>query len=216
MPKSLLVLLVLVGGSIVSGCSEPAPSMEHTEPMPAADVSTADPRAQFVGNWELVRRERITADGEVLPLPPPPSPGAEGEVGFIMYDAAGYMGVVIMPPGRPPYAGDQATGEEAIGALGTYSSYYGTYTVNEAEGYLTHHLHGNVRPPDSANNNQRFFEFSGDQLVLMPPPDDSGIKRRIYWRRLPDLPESSTIVGPARDGRTRARCSACRGLARIR
>ena len=190
MPKSLLVLLVLVGGSIVSGCSEPAPSMEHTEPMPAADVSTADPRAQFVGNWELVRRERITADGEVLPLPDPPSPGAEGEVGFIMYDAAGYMGVVIMPPGRPPYAGDQATGEEAIGALGTYSSYYGTYTVNEAEGYLTHHLHGNVRPPDSANNNQRFFEFSGDQLVLMPPPDDSGIKRRIYWRRLPDLPES--------------------------
>ena len=190
MAKRLLVLLALVSVVVGSGCSEPAPPMDHTEEMPTEDTAPADPRAQFVGNWELVRRERINADGELLPMPDPPSPGAEGEVGYIMYDPAGYMGVVIMPPGRPAYAGDEPTGEEAVGALGTYSSYYGTFTVNEAEGYLTHHLQGNVRPPDSANDNQRFYEFEGDQLILMPPPDDSGIKRRIVWRRVPDLPES--------------------------
>lgn len=190
MPRKLLVLLALVSVVIGSGCSEPPPPVDQSEEIPPPDTSATDPRAQFVGNWELVRRERITADGELLPLPDPPSPGAAGEVGFIMYDPAGYMGVVIMPPERPPYADDSPTGEEAAGALGTYTSYFGTFTVNEAEGYLTHHLQGNVRPPDAANNNQRFYEFSGDQLILMPPPDDSGIKRRIVWRRVPDLPES--------------------------
>ena len=118
----------------------------------------------------------------------PPAPGAEGEVGYIMYDAAGYMGVVIQPPGRSAWAGEEPTGEEAVGQLGTYTSYFGTYTVNEAEGYLTHHLQGNVRPPDAANDNQRFFEFSGDQLILMPPSDDSGVRRRIIWQRVPELP----------------------------
>jgi len=38
-----------------------------------------------------------------------------GAVGYIMYDRSGYMGVVIMQPGR--YASDQPTPEEAVAAL---------------------------------------------------------------------------------------------------
>ena len=186
MPKKLLGLLALVAMAVSSGCSEPA--MEEAADTAEMKAAPADPRAQFVGNWELVRRERIDANGELLPPPDPPAPGAEGEAGYIMYDAAGYMGVVIQPPGRSTWAGEEPTGEEAVGQLGTYTSYFGTYTVNEAEGYLTHHLQGNVRPPDAANDNQRFFEFSGDQLILMPPSDDSGVRRRIIWQRVPELP----------------------------
>ena len=188
MTGKFLTLLTLAGTVAWSGCSTPAPVMEETGETPPAATAAADPLAPFVGNWELVRRERIAADGELLPMPDPPAPGAAGEVGYIMYDAAGYMGVVILPPGRPVWAGDEPTGAEAVGQLGTYTSYFGTFTVNAAEGYVTHHLQGNVRPPDAANNNQRFYEFSGDQLILMPPPDDSGVKRRIIWRRVPDLP----------------------------
>ena len=190
MTGKFLTLLTLAGTVAWSGCSTPAPVMEETGDTPPAATAAADPLAPFVGNWELVRRERITADGELLPMPDPPAPGATGEVGYIMYDAAGYMGVVIQPPGRPVWAGGEPTGEEAVGQLGTYTSYFGTFTVNTAEGYVTHHLQGNVRPPDAANNNQRFYEFAGDQLILMPPPDDSGAKRRIIWRRVPDLPGS--------------------------
>ena len=188
MTGKFLTLLTLAGTVAWSGCSTPAPVMEETGETPPAATAAADPLAPFVGNWELVRRERIAADGELLPMPDPPAPGAAGEVGSIMYDAAGYMGVVILPPGRPVWAGDEPTGAEAVGQLGTYTSYFGTFTVNAAESYVTHHLQGNVRPPDAANNNQRFYEFSGDQLILMPPPDDSGVKRRIIWRRVPDLP----------------------------
>ena len=188
MTGKFLTLLTLAGTVAWSGCSTPAPVMEETGDTPPANTAAAGPLAPFVGNWELVRRERIAADGELLPPPDPPAPGATGEVGYIMYDAAGYMGVVILPPGRPVWAGDEPTGAEALGQLGTYTSYFGTFTVNAAEGYVTHHLQGNVRPPDAANNNQRFYEFSGDQLILMPPPDDSGVKRRIIWQRVPDLP----------------------------
>ena len=183
--RLLALLLALAGAGAWTGCAAPAPDAEDGN-APAAE-SAADVRDAFVGNWELVSREQYGADGELLPPPDPPAPGASGEVGFIMYDAAGYMGVVIQPPGRPPWAGDEPTGEEAVGQLGTYTSYFGTYTVNADEGYVTHHLLGNVRPPDAANNNQRFYEFAGDELILMPPPDDSGAKRRIVWRRVPDL-----------------------------
>ncbi len=183
--RLLALLLALAGAGAWTGCAAPAPDAGDGN-APAAE-SAADAHDAFVGNWELVRREQYGADGELLPPPDPPAPGATGEVGFIMYDAAGYMGVVIQPPGRPPWAGDEPTGEEAIGQLGTYTSYFGTYTVNADEGYVTHHLLGNVRPPDAANNNQRFYEFAGDELILMPPPDDSGAKRRIVWRRVPDL-----------------------------
>ena len=190
MTGKFLTLLTLAGTVAWSGCTAQAPIVEESADALPAETAAADPLAPFVGNWELVRRERITADGELLPMPDPPAPGAAGEVGYIMYDAAGYMGVVIQPPGRPVWAGDEPAGEEAVGQLGTYTSYFGTFTVNAAEGYVTHHLQGNVRPPDAANNNQRFYEFSGDQLILMPPPDDSGVKRRIIWRRVPDLPGS--------------------------
>ena len=71
--------------------------------------------------------------------------------------------------------------DEALAALRSYVSYFGTYTVNEAEGYLTHHLQGNVSPPSASNDNKRFYEFSGNQLVLMPPVGDSSVQLRIVW-----------------------------------
>lgn len=192
MIKKYLFLLVLAPTLFVTACSETEQESSVPEKIVSAPIEEVapDPRLQFVGNWELVGRERIAADGTILPLPEAPSPGAAGEVGYIMYDPAGYMGVVIMPPERPTYASTTPSGEEAVETLGTYTSYFGTYSVNEADGFLTHHLQGNVRPPDSANNNQRFYEFIDDQLILMPPEDDSGIKRRIIWKRVPDLPEA--------------------------
>ena len=80
MPRGLFVSLAWVGVVIGSGCSEPAPPMSLSNDLPTADALATDPKLQFVGNWELVGRERISADGELLPLPDAPSPGAEGEV----------------------------------------------------------------------------------------------------------------------------------------
>ena len=193
MQKRLLISAASVGIVVWSGCSQPEPpppAVAQSDSSSPSDDPVADERAAFVGNWELVRVERTGANGETLASPEPPAFGSEGAIGYLMYDAAGYMGVVIMQPGRQPYAGATATPAEAASALSSYTSYFGTYTVNEAEGYLTHHLQGNVRPPASSNDNQRFYELSRDQLVLMPPAGDSGVRSRIVWQRVPDLPES--------------------------
>ena len=190
MPRKLLVLLAAVGVVVWSGCTDTAPPMDDASDLPTAEASTADPKAPFVGNWELVRVERIGADGELLPTPEPPSFGSEGAIGYIMYDPGGYMGVTIMQPGRQPYSGGGPSADEAVTTLRSYVSYFGTYTVNEAEGYLTHHLQGNVRPPDASNDNKRSYEFSGNQLILMPPVGDSGVQTRIVWQRVPDLADT--------------------------
>ncbi len=189
MPRKLLVLLATVGVVVWSGCADTTPPMDDAGPS-TTEASTADPKAPFVGNWELVRVERIGTDGELLPTPEPPSFGSEGAIGYIMYDAAGYMGVVMMQPGRQPYAGDGPTPDEAVATLSSYLSYFGTYTVDEAEGYLTHHLQGDARPPAASNNNKRSYEFSGNQLILMPPVGNSGVQTRIVWQRVRDLPDS--------------------------
>ena len=194
MRRKLLVLLAFVGFVVGFGCADTAPPADRADDPPVTGASAAESRANFVGNWELVRVERVGADGEFLPPPEPPSFGSGGAVGYIMYDSAGYMGVVIMQAGRQPYAGDMPTPGEAAAALRSYTSYFGTFTVNEAEGYVTHHLQGNVRPPAAANDNKRFYEFSGNQLILKPPAGDSGVQLRIVWERVPELPDSDLTL----------------------
>ena len=138
---------------------------------PAADPAAsgsgadaaADPRDQFVGTWKLVRFERYDAGGQLLPPPESGAFGAGAPLGYIMYDGE-HMGVVIQQEHRKPFAGAQPTGDEAIAAATSYVSYFGPYTVNEAEGYLTHHVLGSNNPGMTGADNQRFYEFSGNEL----------------------------------------------------
>ena len=184
MQQKFLALAAIVGFAAAFGCGDTAP------PPDVANRSAADPKANFVGNWELVGVERIAADGELLPPPEPPAFGGAGALGYLMYDSAGYMGVVIMQAGRQPYAGDAPTPEEASAAWRSYTSYFGTFTVNEEEGYVTHHLQGNIRPSAASSDNKRFYELSGGRLILKPPVGDSGVQLRIVWQRVAELPDS--------------------------
>ena len=103
------VVLVAIGAATALSCGEPPPPPADVVAPPVADLSTADPKTPFVGSWELVRVERISAEGEPLPPPEPPGFGSEGAVGYLMYDSIGYMGVVIMQAGRQPFASDEPT-----------------------------------------------------------------------------------------------------------
>ena len=145
--------------------------------------AAADPRDRFTGTWKLVRFERYAADGQLLPAEPG-SLGAGAPLGYIMYDGE-HMGVIIQREWRKPFAGEEPTGDEAAAALSSYVSYFGPYTVNEAEGYVTHHVLGSASPAMTGADNQRFYEFSGNQLALRPPPGENGVQARIVWEKLP-------------------------------
>jgi len=175
MPRKLITLLGLVPLVTVSACDGG---------VPADDVATADPTSQFAGAWSLVKIERSDADGELL------APPIEDRIGYIIYDPAGYMGVTIMQPDRQPYAGNEQTPEEALASYSTYTSYFGTFTVNEAEGFLTHHLEGSLNTRGTGSDYKRSYTFSGNRLTLQPPADENGNKTQLTWEKLPNLPES--------------------------
>ncbi|MDX1383505.1 MAG: lipocalin-like domain-containing protein, partial [Thermoanaerobaculia bacterium] len=181
--------LITVGSIVLSligivGCAEtPAP--------PAAEASasgTSDAEA-FVGNWRLAGIERRDAEDQPLPL----NPGAlgEGATGFIMYDAGGYMGVVIQAADRGRYAGERRTPEEALEDLRSYVSYFGRYTVDDEEGVVTHHLVGSLFPGGAGSDYRRAYELTGDRLILQPPPNDAGEVTRLTWERVPKLADPS-------------------------
>jgi hypothetical protein len=110
---------------------------------------------RLIGFWKLVPNE-----GQAEP------PGQDRRRGFISYTAAGYMGVHIMPAGRPKFAQQEPTPDEAKTALSAYTTYFGPYRVNEQERYLVHQRIGHIIPASIGTNAQRFYEFVGRRLVL--------------------------------------------------
>jgi len=180
-----------LGCLAVVGCGAgPAAPDDAPVSLEAASPATAmvDIDQRFAGNWRLIHVDRLDADDRPLPPREAPAFGAPGAVGFLMYDPAGYMGVVIMQAEREPYAAQQPTADEARLGLSSYTSYFGSYTIDEAEGIITHHVEGSLGPNGTGVDNRRAYEFVDDTLVLMPPRGASGEQLRLTWRREPELP----------------------------
>jgi len=156
-----------------------------------ARAADGDAKRRFAGTWKLLTIERLGSNGDVLAPLKPPAFGSPNPVGFIVYDAAGYMGVTIMQSGRQKFRGAQPTPEEAKAALLSFTSYFGTFSVNEAEGTVTHHVQGSLNPNNTGTDLKRAFELSGNRITLKPPRGADGIQSRLTWERVPDLPKLS-------------------------
>ena len=178
------VWLVGLATCVACGGSTGSPEEETASPDEPVAASTSI-NDRFAGTWELVAVERFDEDDQLLPPADPPGFGREGTTGYITYDRAGYMGVVIMMPDRLPYSEDGPTADEARRSMSDYISYFGPYTVNETEGIITHQVRGR-RNPNGVGDNLRAYEFHDDQLTLRPPRNDSGVQSALTWRRVPD------------------------------
>jgi len=157
---------------------------QRGQPPDPAAVRAANNR--FAGVWKLVGEETRDAKGQVVP--PGPNARSGSRIGFITYDPAGYMGVTLAWPGQSPFAGRQPTPQEALAAMGTYNSYWGSFAVNEARNIVTHQTFGALSPGFSGTNQERGFAFSGNRLTLRPPTSANGDQRTLTWERVPDLP----------------------------
>ena len=141
---------------------------------------------QFVGAWRLV-----TIEGN--------SPRAPRKMdqpsGIIMYDPSGWMSAQIsflkdrkaFTKGFPA-----ATVDEKATAFESFVAYYGTYTVDPKQGTITHHLEGGTEPGRQGADNIRYYEFKGNnRVILMPVEDGKGgrINRKdatykLTWERI--------------------------------
>ena len=153
----------------------------HLSPL---SISTPRIEDRFVGTWRFVSIEQRNAMGEVLPA-------ISGRTGFIIYTPTGHMAVQLMEDDRRGFAAAQPSGEEARTALASYTAYSGTFTVNEAQGTVTHHRQTTLTPGtvDALGGTDvvRSFRFSGNQLMLTPPPrmiDGEALTRTLIWERI--------------------------------
>jgi hypothetical protein len=128
---------------------------------------------KFVGMWKLV--SIVGARGQVT------SP-----TGFIVYDASGFMTAQIMPAlPRPNYAGPEPTPDEAKAALTGYTAYFGTWTVDERAGTITHHRTGDIDPPGVGTDIVRKYEFGpGDRVTLTIQSAKATNGTRVTWERV--------------------------------
>ena len=149
------------------------------EPLSAA-------QRQFVGTWSLAAIERRSADRQPLAEP------LEDRLGYLIYDPSGQMGVAIMRRDRVPYSEDGPTADEALARFGSYTSYFGQFTVDGVEGTVTHHLEGSLDPRGVGLDYTRRYTFDEDRLILQPPPRADGAETFLTWIRQPDLPASET------------------------
>ena len=183
--RGRLVWLIGLTAWVACGGSAEGPGQEATiADDPAAERTGI--RDRFAGTWELVRVERFDQNDQLMPPADPPGFGQVGTVGYITYDPAGYMGVVIMGPDREPYSEDGPTAGEARASMAGYISYFGPFTVNEAEGVVTHHVLASRSPNGAGSDNVRSYEFHDDQLTLRPPRRDSGVQLALTWQRVPN------------------------------
>lgn len=158
-------------------CGGPA----DTDPASTRVLSAAE--RQFLGAWSLTAVERRGAGGEPL------AASIEDRLGYLIYDASGYVGVSIMRPGRPPSAEDGPAADAALAQFGGYDSRFGRFAVDEAAGTVTHHVEGSLNP-NAVGDHTRFYTLAGDRLTLRPPPGTDGSRTSVTWTRQPDMPAS--------------------------
>ncbi len=144
--------------------------------MEASDTEIAK---QFIGSWSLVSWIATRPDGTTF------HPYDENPVGRIMYQDTGKMVACLMRRERIPFASDNrhaASPTEQKAAYKDFVSYFGSFTIQEAEGTVTHHVEGSTFPNWIGTDLVRSYHFAGNNLTLsLTSP--SGVLNQLTWER---------------------------------
>ena len=149
-----------------------APESAPPDPSPSAAES-------FVGTWQLVSWTRTTEEGQTT------HPYGEDAFGRTFYTSNGKMAAILMRRDREKLSTSRAVeyaaedfGEVAQG----YFSYSGTYTVDQEEAAVTHHVEACTNPNWTGGDRVREFELRGEnRIVLRPRGSEDEVK--LVWVR---------------------------------
>lgn len=134
--------------------------------------SQVELRKPLIGTWQLVSIEGGA------------NPGNRGSkpTGLIIYDAHGYMAAQIMPDRpRPKWTGTP-TPEQMVEAFRGYTAYFGTYTIDEKAGTVTHHRQGML--DGGVVDFVRKFKFAPGDRVVLTPVGGTGPETHLTWERI--------------------------------
>ncbi len=141
--------------------------------------------ARFIGTWTLLESYSERPSGRA------PFPLGAKVIGRINYDRAGNMAAQLMGEDRAPFSSRdprEVTDHEYRDAFQTYTAYFGTFEVNPAEHTVTHHVLGATVPNWPGNDQLRYYELKGDQLILRTPPmrgnDGEKSVHTLVWQKV--------------------------------
>ena len=122
---------------------------------PTGAMTSSEVAQKLIGAWRYMGTR---VDGEKFDRGPNPK-------GMIYYGPHGEMSVQVAPDVKRKRAGAVMTPDEAKIALTNYIAYFGTYTIDEQAGTVTHHRQDSIQPGDTGDLVRR-YELTGDRLVL--------------------------------------------------
>jgi Lipocalin-like domain len=136
------------------------------------------------GTWQLLSRLDVTAAGERRPEP------ALGEdpIALLIYDRSGHFAAQFMRRDRSQDVPDGVSGAlNNSKAVGGYDAYFGTYTVDDANGTVTQRLLGALSQEHVGAVLTRAMDVDGDTLVIRlqtTAADATPLTRTLTWRRV--------------------------------
>jgi hypothetical protein len=140
--------------------------------------------AQLPGTWLLESRIDVAASGERRPEP---SLG-EDPIALLIYDRSGHFAAQFMKRDRSVTAPDGPSGAQNNSrAQGGYDAYFGTYTVDDAQGTVTQRLLGALSRENVDSVLTRAMKVQGNALVIQlqtVAADGVAVTRTLTWRRV--------------------------------
>jgi len=138
------------------------------------------------GSWLLESRIDRTASGQAHP-----DPLLGGDpVALLIYDRSGHFSAQFMKRDRSAPSAEATGGApNNTRAQGGYDAYFGTYTVDDANGTVTQRLMGAISPANVGMVLTRGMEVRDNTLVIRlqtAAADGMPVTRTLTWRRLGD------------------------------
>jgi hypothetical protein len=138
-------------------------------------------KEQLVGTWLVAAVDNIRPDGSRFQsLGPNPK-------GILMFDANGWFSFQLAQPGRPKFASDnrlQGTAEENKATVQGSLSYYGIYSVDEADRLLHFYVESSSYPNfDGIDNKRVITSLTEDELKWFSPAGSIGTTAEVVWKR---------------------------------
>jgi len=133
---------------------------------------------RLVGSWKLISFHFKDSSGQTA------YPFGKDAQGRLIYEPNGRMAVQLMNPNRPRFAsGDPllTTEAEVRAAFDRYAAYYGSYSVDQSEGIILHHVEAALMPNWVGTDQVRQFEFDGKYLTLKAPLLLGGVTGWYAW-----------------------------------
>jgi lipocalin-like protein len=136
-------------------------------------------KEELVGTWMVISWEQKKNDGTTL------RQFGANPTGMAIFDAGGRYIITVMRSDRTKYASNalwHGTAEENEATANGTQTYFGTYSVNDADHSIAIHVEGSSFPNWNGADQKRFVAITRDQLTLTIRPP-SGESVDVVWKR---------------------------------